>query len=130
MCPTDPAPVNQGVAIVAGHDSSVSAPTAPTTPAVRFSGPALRPDGSVARFSDPASRSRSVHVQVSLRSRTSRSYYLYVRTRTLVGCARSEHPRAYLVFRPPAYFTLFPPHTTSGYVQRVSGHAGKLLLLS
>jgi hypothetical protein len=44
MCPTAPALVNQGVAIFAGHDPSVSAPTAPTTPALRFSGPALRPD--------------------------------------------------------------------------------------
>jgi hypothetical protein len=43
MCPTTPAPVNQGVVIVAGHDPSVSAPTAPTTPVARFSGPASQP---------------------------------------------------------------------------------------
>jgi hypothetical protein len=76
MCPTAPAPVNQGVANVAGHDPAVSAPTAPTTPAARFSGlasqspvcissPALRPDGSVARFSDPGSRSRRVGLRVT-----------------------------------------------------------------
>jgi hypothetical protein len=75
MCPTAPAPVNQGVANVAGHDPAVSAPTAPTT-AVRFSGlasqspvcissPALRPDGFVARFSDSASRSRRVSLRVT-----------------------------------------------------------------
>jgi len=67
MSPTAPAPVNQGVVIVAGHDPSVSAPTAPTTPAhfrprlaasslYLISGPVIR--RSAARFFRPRIRKK------------------------------------------------------------------------
>jgi hypothetical protein len=59
MCPTAPAPVNQGVANVAGHEPGVSDPTSPTA--------RRNVDISVhvTRFSDPASRSRRVRLRVT-----------------------------------------------------------------
>ena len=73
---------------------------------VCFSSLDLRPDCSVMRFSDPASRSQRVrlsclHAAFGPGPEFPWSLYSHTHTR----CARPEHLRAYLVFRPPAYIT-------------------------